>query len=968
MGSEPTTSARRAGAIGARLTLISLIVAATGILLGALFLPAGLVLSDLLTAVRSDVLDIPPLGEAETPPQNSYVYATDGQLLAELTFEENRVPVALADIPQVTIDAVLATEDATFYEHEGVNHLAIVRAALANLRAGGIESGASTITQQYVKLAFLSPEQTLQRKIQEGIYAIQLEERLTKDEILERYLNRSYFGRGVYGIGTAAERYFSKEVGELDLGESAMLAGLLRAPEANNPINSLENATARRDIVLRQMATHGFITADQAEAARAVPLDIDVSEPPPPANPFWVDWVSSLLVNEDTAQALGTQLGALEAMGPTFEERRQVVFQAGLRIHTTLDPELQAEAEAALREHLTAEDETPEQLAREPMGALVSVDPEDGAIVAMAVGPQRYGSCSEDDSYLGTDDEGRLLCDRTKVNPAVPGMGAGAGRQAGSAFKPMVATAAIEEGISPGLTLDARGPQEIEGCRDGEDLWEVDNTGGDDVLDMYEATRRSSNVYYALLMADVGPARVVDMAQRLGIRTSDLPVECSLALGSGSVFPLEMASAFATLANRGTHCDPFPIARIEDANGRTLWEHSPNCEQVIDTDVADRVVDLLAEPLQSGGTARGADLEDWPTRGKTGTTSSYVDAWFVGFIKQLATASWVGYPNGVTRFATLEQAQAVCPEVRNAAGEMAPVEVAACLETRYLENQTIGGVSYEQVFGGTLPAPMWRTYMLQAAERFDPVDFPDPGPIPMGRIPDLLTASSISAAERIAEEAGFRLTVREVNDFRPAGSFVGQDPDPGTEAPLGIRITLEVSDGQGAIPRVPDVVGLEVNAAAEVLFDAGYRVFRRNVEVTDPALVDIVIRQNPRAGSRLIPGDPASQVTLDVGVLAASRPAPPRDDGGNDGDNGDDRSDGDDGAGTEPPRDDGDDGTEAPREDTEPPPDDDGAEEPGDDTEPPDDGDDDDGDDTEPDDVTEADEGGGDDDGDGDDR
>jgi membrane peptidoglycan carboxypeptidase len=936
MGSEPATPARRAGAIGARLTLIALIVAATGVLLGALFLPAGLVLSDLLTAVRSDVLDLPPLGEADTPPENSYVYATDGQLLAELTFEENRVPVALSDIPQVTIDAVLATEDATFYEHEGVNHLAIVRAALANLRAGGIESGASTITQQYVKLAFLSPEQTLQRKIQEAIYAIQLEERLTKDEILARYLNRSYFGRGVYGIGTAAERYFSKEVGDLDLGESAMLAGLLRAPEANNPINSLENATARRDIVLRQMATHGFITADQAEAAKAVPLDIRISEPPPPANPFWVDWVSSLLINEDTAQALGTQLDAMEAMGATFEERRQVVFQAGLRIHTTLDPELQAEAEAALREHLTAEDETPEALAREPMGALVSVDPADGAIVAMAVGPQPYGSCSEDDSYLGTDDEGRLLCDRTKVNPAVPGMGAGAGRQAGSAFKPMVATAAIEEGISPGLTLDARGPQEIEGCRDGEDLWEVDNTGGDDILDMYEATRRSSNVYYALLMADVGPPRVVDMAQRLGIRTSDLPVECSLALGSGSVFPLEMASAFATLANRGVHCDPFPIARIEDANGRTLWEHSPNCEQVIDTDVADRVVDLLAEPLQPGGTARGADLEDWPTRGKTGTTSNYVDAWFVGFIKQLATASWIGYPNGVTRFATLEQAQAVCPEVRNAAGELAPVEVPACLETRYLEDQVIGGVAYEQVFGGTIPAPLWRTYMLQAAQRFEPVDFPDPGPIPMGQVPDLLAATSISAAERIAEEAGFRLTIREVRDFRPAGSFVGQDPEAGTEAPLGIRITLEVSDGEGSVPQVPDVVGLQVDAAAEILFDAGYRVFRRNVEVTDPALVDIVVRQNPRAGSRLVPGERDSQVTLDVGVLAAPRPPPPDDD--------------EDPADTEPPRDDG---TEDPG-DTEPPadPGDDGTEDPGD-TEPPADTEPDDTepDDTEPDDT-----------------
>jgi penicillin-binding protein 1A len=889
MGPEPATPLGRAGAILVRLALISVIVVITGVMVGSLFLPAGLVVNDVMAAVRSDILDVPPLGEADTPPQNSYVYAADGTELAELTFEENRVPVALSDIPQVTIDAVLATEDASFYQHEGVNHLAIVRAALGNLRAGGIESGASTITQQYVKLTFLSPEQTIQRKIEEAIYAIELEDRLTKDEILERYLNRSYFGRGVYGIGTAAERYFSKSVGELDLGESAMLAGLLRAPEANNPINSPENAEARRNIVLRQMATHGFVSADQAEAAIAQPLRVLISEPPPPANPFWVDWIASLLINEDTARALGTQVDALDTMGATFEERRRFVFQAGLEIHTTLDPELQAQAEAAIDEHLSTLDEDPAGLAREPMGSLVSIEPETGAVVALAVGPQEYGSCSEDDSYVGTDDQGRLLCDRTKVNPAVPGMGAGAGRQPGSSFKPIVAAAAIEEGISPGLTLDARGTQEIEGCRDGDGLWEVSNTGGDGILEMYEATRRSSNVYYALLMAEVGPEQVVDMAQRLGIRTSDLPVECSLALGAGSVFPLEMASAFATFANRGVHCDPFPIARIEDAAGRTIWEHSPNCEQVIDIEVADRTVDLLAESVSSGGTGAAANLGEWPTRGKTGTTSNYVDAWFVGFIKQLATASWVGYPNGVSQFATLEQAQATCPQVRNADGELGPVETPACLETRYLERQTIGGEFYERVFGGTIPAPMFRTYMLEAAQRFEPVGFPDPGPIPVGRVPDLLAASSISQATLMAEEAGFRLTVVEVSDWRAAGTFVAQDPSAGSEAPLGSRITLEVSDGTGAFPQVPDVIGLTLDEAADILFDAGYRVFRRNVEVDDPALVDRVLAQNPRAGTELVPGE---AVTVDVGVPAPEpeepeepdepdepdEPAPPDDD------------------------------------------------------------------------------------------
>jgi penicillin-binding protein 1A len=860
-GRGPAAAGRLAGAITGRLVLVVAISAATALLLGSMFLPAALAAGDVLAAVRSDVLDMPPLGEADTPPQNSYVYAADGTELAELTFEENRVPVSLDGVPQVAIDAVLATEDANFYEHQGVNHLAIVRAAFTNLQAGGIESGASTITQQYVKLTFLSPEQTIARKIEEAVYSIQLERELTKDEILEGYLNRAYFGSGTYGIGTAAERYFSKDIRELTLGEAAMLAGLLRAPEANNPIRSPENAQARRDIVLRQMATHGFVSRAQAQAAIDQPLRFEISEPPAPANPFWVDWVSRLLVSEDLARSLGTQVDALQAMGETTEERRRTVYQRGLRIHTTLDPELQSLAQAAVLEALTYLDEPAEEIAQEPSGALVSIEPGTGAIRAMALGPHRYGSCVEDDSWVGQTEDGQLLCDRTKVNPAVPGVG-GSGRQPGSAFKPFLYSAALEAGLSPGLTLDARGPQEIDGCptNDGKP-YTVNNSGGDDILDMYQALERSSNVYSALLIADIGPPAAADMADRLtgfAIPERDRG-NCPLALGATEITPLAMASGYATLANRGTRCDPYPITRIEDAAGRTIWEHTPNCERVLDTEVADRIVDIMAGPVSAGGTAPGANLGEWPTRGKTGTTNDYVDAWFVGFVKQLATAAWVGYPNGPRYYVDDLAAEAACGAARF---------LNQCPPSRQtLENVTIAGESYRRVFGGTIPAPMWTAYMREAVKRFEPEGFPDPGPIPVGRVPDLLQAASITAAERLAEQAGFRLMIEEVEDYRPAGTFVAQTPEAGTEFELGGRIVLQVSDGTGELPAVPDVIGLTLEEAAEVLFAAGYRVFQRRAPTDDEDLVGRVLAVTPEVGTPLAPDDPEARVVLDIGVL-----------------------------------------------------------------------------------------------------
>ncbi|MEX0592755.1 MAG: transglycosylase domain-containing protein [Nitriliruptoraceae bacterium] len=843
MGHGDRSFGSRSAAVAGRLVLIVGIIALIGGLIGAMALPAALATSDVLTTVRSEILDIAPMGEAAATPENSFIYDRNGEQLAELTFEENRVPVALSDIPQVVIDAVLATEDASFYEHEGVSHFSILRAALSNFRSGAIESGASTITQQYVKAAFLTPEQTYQRKIEEAIYALEVERQLTKDQILELYLNRTYFGTGVYGVGTAAERYFSKDIGDITLAEAATLAGIVRAPERNNPIASPDNARARRDIVLRQMATHGFISEAQAEAAIAEPLRPVISEPPPPAYPWWTDWVSRLLVNEQLASDLGTQMSALDAMGATAEERRRRVFQTGLRIHTTLDPVMQDLAEAALREHLTYEDEPLHEIAQEPMGSIVSVEPGTGAIRALAIGPHTYGSCTEDGSWIGQTEESLLLCDRTKVNPAVRGVG-GSGRQPGSSFKPFLTAAALEYGLPASTTIDARGPQEIEGCFDVSTGREyvVRNSGGDDILNMYEAVARSSNVYHAKLIAEISPDRLVNMAARLGI-SSPMEPFCSLALGAADVTPLEMATAYATLANRGEYCAPFPITRIEDSDGRVLWEHSPDCRQVVDSEVADRVVDILAGPVSGGGTAPGANLGRWPTRGKTGSTNDNVDAWFVGFVRQLATAAWVGYPNGQRHYVDEAAAETACGSQHF---------LNQCPPSRTLmQNVTVAGQSYARIFGGTIAAPMWRTYMGGAVEAFEPEGFPTPPPLPSGLIPALDHLTDIEAMEQLALEAGFRVQIEEVEDYRPAGTIIRQEPEAGSERPLGSLIMIKVSDGTGELPIVPDIVGMERDAARELVRQRGFEFGTIYRSVDDQNQDGRVIDQRPGPGAEV---------------------------------------------------------------------------------------------------------------------
>jgi penicillin-binding protein 1A len=646
------------------LLLIGAVVVAVALLLSLMTVPVAVAAHEMLGAIEADVVDRPPLpDELPLAAQISTVRAADGTPIGELSGHERREPVEFDEIPQVVIDAVLAVEDAEFYDHNGVNHQAILRAAVRNVAAGEIEQGGSTITQQYVKVALLDPEQTLKRKLHEAVWAVELEKRLTKDEILERYLNVVYLGDGVYGFGTAAEHYFSKPIGELTAAEAALLAGAIQAPSTTNPVVNPQAATARRDTVLRLMERHGSLTGDQASEAMASDVELDISERDL-GEPFAVDLVKRVLYDG----RVELQPDARAALGDTFQERVDALFGGGLQIHTTLDTGAQAQAARSLTQTLT----NPE---RDPLGALMTLDHRRGAIRALALGPRTFGECLD-------DDEG--ACSLTTTNPTVPGLG-GSGRQPGSAFKPFVAAAAIERGTDLARTYDTPSGQPVYGCG-----WDPDEPYAprnfDDLdggrMDMAWAMKRSNNVYFVKLARDTGVQNVVATARDHGLVTSSnlelfARPDCSIALGSADVFPLEMVVGYGVWANDGVRCQPYLVERILDRTGEVLYEHEPVCERVIKAETADAMRELLRAGVNEGGTAPfvGREIRGdvW---GKTGTTNGFVDAWFVGSRPHHTTAAWVGFE-----------------------------------QPRPMENMVIGGEYYERVTGGAVPGRIFTDYV-----------------------------------------------------------------------------------------------------------------------------------------------------------------------------------------------------------------------------------------------------------------
>ncbi len=506
------------------------------------------------------------------------VLAADGSVLA--TYGElHGTPLHYEDLPPALIQAVLATEDRRFFSHPGVDLRGIARAAWANLRAGGVVEGGSTITQQLAKNLFLTPERSFKRKIQEALLALWLERRFTKQELLAIYFNRVYLGSGTYGADAAARRYFGKPVGELNLAECAMIAGLLKAPSRFNPASDAAAARARTAEVIDNMVEAGFIDASAAEGAKLAPLDLVGPRLAGGSARYAADWVVSR-----ASDYIGTVAGDIV-------------------ITTTIDSTMERAAGDVLSSALAGEGA--ERNAHQ--GALVAMAP-DGAVLAM-VGGADYST--------------------SQFNRAVQ-----AQRQPGSAFKLFVYLAALESGMRPDdVVIDQ--PVTIQG-------WSPGNFNGEyqGAVTLRQALADSINTVAADTAWRVGIKNVVGVAHRLGI-TAELPSLPSLALGATEVNPLELTAAYAALANQGNIAWPYVITRIATRDGQVLYQRPEMPQQrVLDPAVVAAMVDMLQANIQFG-TGHAAAI-DRPAAGKTGTSQDFRDAWFVGFTRNIVTGVWVG--------------------------------------------------------------------------------------------------------------------------------------------------------------------------------------------------------------------------------------------------------------------------------------------------------------------------------------
>jgi membrane peptidoglycan carboxypeptidase len=548
--------------------------------------------------------------------QTSVVTDANGKELKTFS-NENRVPVDLGQVPPVVIQAVLDKEDHNYYEHHGVDPRGIARALYVDIRSGNTAQGGSTITQQYVKQVYVGTDRTLWRKFREAILAVKLDQRESKDEVLERYLNTIYFGRGAYGVQTASQAYFNKDVKDLGLQEASYLAGLIRGPEITDAYKHPEYAKQQRALVLGTMVRYGHITPEQEAQINATDLKkyVTAKASRPTAgvsnakgSDYFVDYVREILEKKYGAQ---------------------MVQSGGLRVKTTLDADLQSKAYDSVYGFLKP---------GEPAGALVSLD-QNGYVKAM-VGGRGY--------------------ETSEVNLAVGKEGGGSGRQAGSTFKAFELASAIDRGACYKDTYPGPGKMVIPG-------WDannkpVENYGNEPFgnIDLIEATEHSVNTVYAQMVMDNGVNNLISMAKKTGIST-ELRSEPSLVLGSGEVSVIEMAEAYLTFSQGGVHVDSNPILEVKNADGETLERANPKRVRVMDENVAN-VVNKALQAVVKSGTGMAADNGingNVAVAGKTGTTEDNGDAWFVGYTKSVSTALWMGYPEGSAKKMSNVRGQAV---------------------------------------------------------------------------------------------------------------------------------------------------------------------------------------------------------------------------------------------------------------------------------------------------------------------
>ncbi len=599
---------------------------------GGIFFGGGFIFAVILFYIGS--LGLPDVDQIQNyvPNETTKIYSEDNVVLAQLHLEENRVPIDLNDISPSVLKAVVAMEDSNFYSHHGVDVFGIFRAFFVNMAAGSFVEGASTITQQLARNIFLHRKKKLFRKVQEAILAVKIERRYTKTEILELYLNQVYWGHNAYGIESAAILYFGKPAKELTLGESAMLVGLLSGPELYSPIKNFSRAKKRQRLVLDRMRQLNII--DQETFVQAYNQEIKVR--PRSASkhlaPYFTQYIIAKLI------------------GMYGEE---ATYTGGLKVYTTLNYRMQAKAEAVVNQWVEY-GHNPNfvqgsQVSSLNYGqaAILAIDPRNGYIKAMQGGHDFINN---------------------QYNRTIQSK-----RQPGSAFKPFLYLAALEKGFSPGSFVDDtpvtfstfQGPYSPKNY--------TDTFMGR--ITLKKALENSINVVAIKLNALMGPQAMVSVARRVGIKSPLQPI-LSLPLGSNEVNMLELVSAYGVFANDGIRVEPSGIIRIEDREGNVLYENKATGERVFDSNIIAALVDMLRGVI-TDGTGKAANLPR-PVAGKTGTTSDYRDAWFIGFVPQLVCGTWVGNDNNTPT---------------------------------------------NRITGGSVPAMMWKDFMIEALKGMPPQQF-----------------------------------------------------------------------------------------------------------------------------------------------------------------------------------------------------------------------------------------------------
>jgi membrane peptidoglycan carboxypeptidase len=691
--------------------------------------------------------------------QKSTILAADGSVIATLA-ERNRVPVKLSAVAPIMQKAMVAIEDDRFYEHGALDLKGTLRALMRNQSEGSVQQGGSSITQQYVKMSLIekanTPEEvaaataeTYQRKIAELRYAIAVEKEYSKNEILEKYLNLANFGDGAWGIEAAALHYFSVHASQLTLPQAALLAGLVKNPTGYDPTNNMKRAKDRRDVVIKRMLELHVISVVQANAALKTPV-LDPTKVKPITRgcansrfPFYCEYVVAQLKNNP-------------AFGKTATDRANYLQTAGLTIRTSLDPKIQAAAQRSIDLHSKTTDSA--------IAAITIVEPGTGLVKAM-VQSKPYGGKKNQTSY--------------NYNVEKSYAGGYGGFQNGSTMKAFTIAAAIQKGFplnykinSPNqINLSGKKFSTCDGTTSAPDYTPGNSTRNVPEPTMIQAAQKSTNTYFLLLSQQVGLCPIAKIASSLGLYNAQsgdpLDQVPSMTLGVGYVTPVQMASAYAAFAARGTYCKPWVVTSIKNSSGKSINAPGADCKQALAPEVADGVNAVLHQVMEPGGTGAKLKFGKSDLAGKTGTITANLAVWYAGYSSKLAAASVVADAS---------------PPYRNLIG------------------QTLDGKKMYDASGSGTAGPLWETAMQGALQRYPTTRFVSPSDKTVrGDVVDLPYVNGMNpddAANKL-RQAGFDVEIAPgtVNSEEAAGTVAYTSPRQRDGAPEGSKVTIYISNG-----------------------------------------------------------------------------------------------------------------------------------------------------------------------------